>query len=393
MIEERMNFALKSLQDGVNFSELCAEYGISRKTGYKWRERYQKQGAVGLHDLSRKPTNSPNQLSEALMCQIVKLHERHRTWGPKKIRALLLKDIAFAAEAPSESSIKRVFDRCGWTRKRSRRKRQDTGRISSNARAEDNNDVWTVDFKGWWRTGDQQRCEPLTVRDEHSRFMLIAQPMVRSDTDSVRAVFEKLFQHYGLPGAIRSDNGSPFASSKAILGLSRLSVWWLSLGVSLERGRPGKPQDNGAHERMHRDIAAEVQSCAQGTLPEQAAALELWRETFNCVRPHEALGMKTPADVYKPSQRKYTGTPDDIVYPGMIRRRINKRGYLCYEKHRIPISTALAGWSVGLKPVDCEHLEVYFADQYLGQIELPTLSLLAGASPSEQGEGNTQKAS
>ena len=393
MIDERMNFALKSLQEGVNFSELCAEYGISRKTGYKWRERYQNEGAVGLHDLSRKPANSPNQLSEALMCQIVKLHSRHHKWGPRKIRALMLKDVAFATEAPSESSLKRVFERCWWTRKRIRRKRQDSGRISSDTHAKDNNEVWTVDFKGWWRTGDQQRCEPLTVRDEHIRYMLMAQPMARSDTDSVRAVFEKLFERYGLPGAIRSDNGSPFASSNAILGLSRLSAWWLSLGISLERGRPGKPQDNGGHERMHRDIAAEVQAHARGTLAEQAAALELWRETFNKVRPHESLGMKTPAEVYRPSERKYEGTPHDIVYPEMISRRVSKRGYLSYEKHKIPISTALSGWSVGLKPIDSDHFEVYFAAQYLGQIELSTLSLLAGASPSEQGETTTVKAS
>jgi putative transposase len=393
MIDERMNFALKSLQEGANFSELCTAFGISRKTGYKWRERYIKEGAVGLHDLSRKPANSPNQLSEALMCQIVKLHQRHLKWGPKKIRALLLKDVAFAANAPSESSLKRVFERCGWTRKRTRRKHQEGGRISSDARAEDNNEVWTVDFKGWWRTGDKERCEPLTVRDEHSRYVLTAQPMARSDTESVKAVFEKLFECYGLPNAIRSDNGSPFASSNAILGLSRLSAWWLSLGISLERGRPGKPQDNGGHERMHRDIASEVQACAQGTLTEQAAALELWRETFNTVRPHESLGMKTPAELYTASERKYQGTPHDIVYPGMISRRVSKRGYLSYEKHLVPISTAVSGWSVGLKPVDSDHLEVYFAAQYLGQIELSTLSLLAGASPSEQGEGTTKKAS
>ena len=392
MIDERMNFALKSLQEGVNFSELCAAYGISRKTGYKWRERYKSQGAVGLYDQSRKPANSPHQLSESLLCQIVKLHARHPKWGPKKILHLLHRDAAYAPEAPSESSLKRVFERCGWTRKRTRRRHEQAGRIRSNRRAQRNNEVWTVDFKGWWRTGDRQRCEPLTVRDEHSRFILTAQPMARSDTESVRAVFEKLFERYGLPGAIRSDNGSPFACSSAILGLSRLSVWWLSLGISLERGRPGKPQDNGGHERMHRDIAAEVQAYAQGTLAEQALALELWRETFNQVRPHESLGMKTPAEVYAASDRKYEGTPDDIAYSAMIRRKVNSRGYLSYESHNIPISTALTGWSVGLKPVDSDHLDVYFANQYLGQIELSTLSMLAGASPCEHREPN-QKAS
>ena len=393
MSDERMNFALRSLQEGVNFSELCASYGISRKTGYKWRGRYMKEGAMGLHDLSRKPTNSPNQLSEALMCQIVKLHERHPKWGPRKILNLLQRDVAFAGEAPSESSLKRVFERCGWSRKRSRRRHEQAGRITSGKRARANNEVWTVDFKGWWRTGDQERCEPLTVRDEHSRYVLVAQPMTRSDTESVKVVFEKLFQEHGLPGSIRSDNGSPFASSRAVLGLSRLSAWWLSLGISLERGRPGKPQDNGAHERMHRDISSEVQACSQGNLAEQAAALELWRETFNTVRPHESLGMKTPAEVYRSSEQKYEGTPCDLDYSGMIKRKVNKRGYLSYDNHVIPISTAISGWSVGLKPLDKDHLEVYFASQCLGQIELSTLSLLSGASPREQGESAEQKAS
>lgn len=392
MTEERMNFALKSLQEGVNISELCAAYGISRKTGYKWRARYMKEGAMGLNDLSRKPSESPKQLSEALMCQIVKLHERHPKWGPKKIRALLLRDIAFASEAPSESSLKRVFERCGWTRKRIRRKHKEGGRISTATRAGSNNEVWTVDFKGWWRTADRQRCEPLTVRDEYSRYVLTAQPMTSTDTESVKAVFEKLFERYGLPKAIRSDNGSPFASYSGILGLSRLSAWWLSLGISLERGRPGKPQDNGGHERMHRDIAREVQACAQGSLSEQAAALELWRETFNNVRPHESLAMKTPAQLYRASERKYEGTPHDIAYPGMISRRVNKRGYISYEKHLIPISTAVSGWSVGLKPLDNDHLEVFFADQYLGQIELSTLSMVAGARTSDHRETNIQKA-
>ena len=393
MSDQRMNFALRSLQEGVNFTELCASYGISRKTGYKWRGRYMKEGAMGLNDLSRKPASSPNQLSQSLMCQIVKLHERHPHWGPRKILNLLHRDVAFAAEAPSESSLKRVFKRCGWSRKRSRRRNEQAGRITSGKRAQGNNEVWTVDFKGWWRTGDNERCEPLTVRDEYSRYVLVAQPMARSDTQSVKAVFEKLFKCYGVPGAIRSDNGSPFASSKAILGLSRLSVWWLSLGISLERGRPGKPQDNGGHERMHRDISSEVQACSHGNLAEQTAALELWRETFNTVRPHESLGMKTPAEVYESSEQKYEGTPSDLDYPGMIRRKVSSRGYLKYENHLIPISTALCGWSVGLKPLDKDHLEVYFASQYLGQIELSTLSLLSGASPREQGESRTQEAS
>src|SRR5690606_9917653 len=180
-----------------------------------------------------------------------------------------------------------------------RRKNAETGRIHFGKKAEEVNDVWTVDFKGWWHTLDGVRCEPLTVRDEKSRYVLEVRSMATAKTEAVRAVFEQLFHQHGLPKAIRSDNGSPFAARSAVMGLSRLSAWWLALGIDLERGRPGKPQDNGAHERMHLDIRNELEQCASEDLERQQAAFDIWRKTFNEERPHEALGMRTPAELYR----------------------------------------------------------------------------------------------
>jgi putative transposase len=382
MIDKRTEFALRSLQPNINFSELCEEYGVSRKTGYKWKSRFQSDGASAMLDRSRRPKASPAQLSERALCRINRIHHRHPHWGPRKIRAIYLNSYR---EAPSESSFKRVFEKSGWTRKRRMRKSGQSGRVSSGRIANGCNEVWTVDFKGWWRTGDGQRCEPLTVRDEHSRFILEIRSMSSCATEAVRTVFERLFDQYGLPEAIRSDNGPPFASASAVLGLSRLAAWWVALGIDLERGRPGKPQDNGAHERMHLDIVKEIQAYAKGNPREQQAAMDIWRETFNKERPHEALGMAMPADAYAPSPRRYEGTPSDIEYAGMLTRKVSKRGYISVDKRKIPVSTALQGWSVGLRPIDDDHYEVRFANIGLGEIELSTSAFLGLASETKEG--------
>ena len=381
MITERTEFALRSLQAGVNFTQLCAEYGISRRTGYKWKQRFLEDGASAMADQSRRPSKSPNQLREEEVCRIARLHERHKHWGPKKIHKLYSDRYR---PAPSLSTFKRVFDRCGWVKQRIKRKSSETGRLTSGLKAKDCNDVWTVDFKGWWRTGKGQRCEPLTVRDEHSRFVLAVQSMQTTRTESVREVFESLFKTYGLPKAIRSDNGAPFASSSAILGLSRLSAWWVALGINLERGRPGKPQDNGAHERMHLDIRNELECHTQEDLKSQQAAFDIWKTTFNQERPHEALGMQCPAQVYKASIRTYSGTPEKIVYPNKLTRLVNSRGCISLHGQMFPISTALKGWSVGLLAIDKDTYDVFFAQLRIGQIEKSTASFLAVTSDSQE---------
>jgi len=390
MINKRTEFALRCLQPGVNFSELCCEYGISRKTGYNWRDRFEADGAAGMLDVSRRPQSSPSQLSEDQLCRIAQIRERHPKWGPKKALAIYQRS---HGDAPSLSSFKRVYEKCGWTRKRVRRRASQAGTVRTGRVASEPNEVWTVDFKGWWRVAEGARCEPLTVRDEFSRMVLEVRSLADARTDSVRAAFERLFSLHGLPEAIRSDNGSPFAATSAPLALSRLSAWWVALGIDLERGRPGKPQDNSAHERMHLDIFHELESCASGSLGEQQAAFDIWRETFNCQRPHESLEMKTPAEVYRSSSRTYQGTPADLSYAGMMARRVNKTGCIAMQGRRILISTALAGWSVGLRPIAADSYEVHFARLRLGEIELSTASFLRAASGAEEGCQTNRKTS
>ena len=250
----RTEFVLRVFEAKVPFNDLCKEFGISRKTGYKWKERFLENGLEGLSDQSRRPVSSPQQLGENSVCSIVKLKLAHPSWGPRKIRMVFARSFP-DCELPSDSTFKRVLDNSGLVERKTRKPSSESGRISNRIEAKRPNHVWTVDFKGWWRTGDNNRFEPLTIRDLYSRFVLCTQALSDSKTDSVKTAFERVFSTYGLPEVIRSDNGSPFAASNSPMGLSRLSAWWLALGIDLDRIPPARPDQNGAHERMHRDIA------------------------------------------------------------------------------------------------------------------------------------------
>jgi transposase InsO family protein len=366
-MEQRIEFALKAMRT-LNFRALCQDYGVSTKTGYKWKERFIRDGLAGMKEQSRRPKGHSEQLPEEEVCEIVRLKLAHLSWGPRKIRELYLRR---HGEEASESTLKRVLERAGLTQKRRRRRSAEAGRLSSGRKAGAANEVWTVDFKGWWRNGGR-RCEPLTVRDEHSRYLLEVRALVDGRSETVRANFEQLFGRYGLPQAIRSDNGCPFASRNALLGLSRLSAWWVALGIDLERGRPGHPQDNGAHERMHQDISREVEALGQS----DQEALDLWRQTFNYERPHEALGMRCPGEVYTCAEREYEGTPEDLDYPQMCPRRVSKDGLIKLDGEVLFLSSALAGWSVGLKPITPELMEVWFGRLLLGQVDLSASSFI-----------------
>jgi transposase InsO family protein len=383
-MEQRSEFALRALKTD-NFRALCAEYGISAKTGYKWRDRLLRWGLEGLAEQSRRPHSHAEELSPEVVCEMVRLKRLHPYWGPRKIRALYGR---MHGKAASESSFKRILARAGMTEPRRRKRRSvEAGRLWSERRAQAPNEVWTVDFKGWWYDVQRQRCEPLTVRDEYSRYILELRRLADGKTDTVRRCFEGLFERYGLPGAIRSDNGTPFAQAQALFGLSRLSVWWLALGIDLERGRPGHPQDNGGHERMHRDIGTELEPHTA-----EQEALDLWREEFNGERPHEALGMKYPAEVYQRSERDYCGTPEDLVYDGMYGRRVNKHGLVKWHGAEIAISRSLRGWSVGLKPTVEGKTEAWFGRLFLGWIDRATESFQRAASrPLEAGQPESQQ--
>jgi putative transposase len=382
-MDHRIEFVLKALRTD-NFRALCAEYGISAKTGYKWRDRLLRFGTEGLAEQSRRPRGHPEQLSPEVVCEMVRLKTLHPYWGPRKIRALYLRVHGAGA---SESSFKRLLARAGLTEPRKRRRPvTEAGRLWTERRGQAPNEVWTVDFKGWWYDQARQRCEPLTVRDEYSRYLLELRRLPDSRTETVRLCFERLFARYGLPEAIRSDNGAPFAHPQALFGLSRLSVWWVALGIDLERGRPGHPQDNGGHERMHRDIGRELE-------PQTAEqeALDLWREEFNQERPHEALGMKCPAEIYQRSARAYPGTPADLAYPGKQSRRVDKHGKVNWQGAEIAVSGSLRGWSVGLHPLANGKVEVWFGRLLLGWIDRPTESFQGAAGrPLEAGQPQSQ---
>ena len=378
-MNQRKEFVLKAMGTS-NFRQLCVDYGISPKTGYKWRERFLEHGLSGMSELSRRPRGHAHELVEAVVCEIVRLKGAHPSWGPRKLRKVYERTHPVV---PSESSFKRVLQRAGLVQERRLRKRGESGRLFSGRQATAPNQVWTVDFKGWWRVADGRRCEPLTVRDECTRYVLEIRAVADARSQTVRQCFERLFERHGLPGAIRSDNGAPFASESAVLGLSKLSAWWVALGIDLERGRPGCPQDNGGHERLHLDIQRELRGKDR---LEPQAGFDEWRHTFNHERPHEALGLRCPAELYEPSQRKYEGTPQDLEYERMDSRRVGKWGCIRWGKEPIFISTALAGWSVGLEPCVQGTYNIYFGRLLLGQLDHRTASFRRTSSAPAQAE-------
>lgn len=377
----REEFVLKAMGDAQSFGVLCTEYGISRKTGYKWLERFRAGGLAGLRDWSRRPRTSPDALGEEVVCELVRIKGSvSRTWGPKKILGLY--ERRYGAEgAPSLSSVKRVLDRAGFVSHRVRPRSAEPARVQERLDAKAPNELWTVDFKGWWKTRDRERCEPLTVRDSFSRFLLDMRAMRSTAEAETRAAFERVFDQYGLPEAIRSDNGSPFAAAAAPLGLSRLSSWWVSLGIRLDRTDPGRPDQNGAHERIHRDIRSELQSAPADDAGMSQDLFDEWRRVFNWERPHEALQMKAPGEVYVPSARRYEPGPVDIAYPpGWLERRVASNGTIMLCSAHLFVSTALDGFVLGLQPV-ADRLDVWFDYLRIGHLDLDVMRFVPVTKP------------
>ena len=370
VVDQRTEFVLRVVRGGERFGDVCREYGISRKTGYKWKERFLLEGLSGLGDESRRPKSSPSELSEAMVCEIIRLKLSHPGWGPRKLRAILSRTLP-PDQLPSESSFKRVLDKADLVQRRRRRAPAEQGRLTMPVKAERPNQVWTIDFKGWWYTRNQTRFEPLTIRDSFSRYVLCAQALDNARTETVRAAMVRIFEQHGLPEVIRSDNGSPFAARQSPLGLSRLSAWWLTLGINLDRIAPGRPDQNGGHERMHRDLAAEVEGRAEADPAAQQAALDVWRQTFNDERPHEALGMRVPRDVYQSSPRKYDPAPVELEYPpDYLVRKVMRMGHVNLAHRSINISAALGGCNVGLEPIREQCYAVWFCRLRLGELDL-----------------------
>jgi len=380
VVDQRTEFVLRTLRNVERFGEVCREFGISRKTGYKWKERFLAEGLSGLADQSRRPNESPGEVREAVVCRIVKLRLAHPGWGARKLRAVLERTWS-KEEVPSESSFKRILDRAGLVQHRRRVPSDRAGRLQTPTRAERPNHVWTIDFKGWWYTRDRRRFEPLTIRDDFSRYVLCAQALDDARTETVRDQMVRVFERHGLPDVIRSDNGAPFAASNSPLGLSRLSAWWLSLGINLDRIPPGRPDQNGGHERMHRDLAREVESRAEYDAATQQATLDVWRTTFNEQRPHEALAMRVPREVYQTSPRKFDPRPVELAYPGeYLVRKVNGNGSVKIHNTLINVSAALCGFDVGLQASQADRLALWFCRLRLGEIDVSAQKFSAAAT-------------
>jgi len=363
----KMEFVERATTAGASVAELCREYGVSRETGHKWLRRFAAEGYGGLEERSRRPSSTPLAKAEDVVMSILEAREAHPSWGPRKLVVLLRR--RFGAAGPSARTIARVLDRFGKLRKRRPRRELSVVERAPHIEARAPNEVWTIDFKGWWRTADGERFEPLTVRDSHSRFVLAARVLDRERGETVRDVLDELMRRYGVPQAIQCDNGAPFVAVHARAGLSALSAWWVSLGIRIVRSRPGCPQDNGAHERMHRDMSGELQSVPADTLTEQQRALDRWRQIFNHVRPHDALGSRTPADVYVASPtRPRVRIP--VYPPGWLVRKVASSGEICVRSVGYFISSSLTGHLVGLESVDALHSRVWFHDLDLGFVEL-----------------------
>jgi len=370
VVHQRMDFVLVVREPDVNVSEACRSFGISRKTGYKWLARYESEGLPGLVDRCRRPSASPLKVSGDIVIRLLKLRDEHRYWGPKKLRARLLRDGCQPEDVPSVATIGRVLQRAGKCEPKGRGRPARALPTKPLIVAQKPNDVWTTDFKGWWRTGDGRCCEPLGIRDLYSRYILCLRPVSRRRVEDLRRIFEEIFERYGLPQVIRSDNGSPFASLVGPHGLTRLSAWWRTLGVKLERIEPGHPEQNGGHERMHQDLAREIEAQPSATLAQEKQRLERWREEYNTARPHEALGMKMPGEVYYCSARKLK----DVIpygYPSdYIRRTVRRDGCIQIAGRYVYVSSALEKMQVGLERLGASGWRVWFCGLAIRELDL-----------------------
>jgi putative transposase len=368
-MEVRRQFVLAATARGANISQLCREFGISRNNGHKWIRRFRQEGEAGLAERSRRPLSSPGTSGETVV-RIIELRQQYPKWGPKKLRALLLARSS-QGDVPSVKTIARILDRVGEPRvRRVRRTLRSVIREREKLEVKAPNDVWTVDFKGWWRTMDGKRYEPLTVRDAYSRCVLALEMLGSMSAQAVRPAFERLFEVYGLPIVIRVDNGAPFACTSAPAGLSRLSAWWTSLGIRVSFSRPGHPQDNGSHERMHADVSAELEADPAASAKLQQRAADRWRQEFNGVRPHEAIGMKTPSALYVRSTRRYRGVRVPNYPATFVVRRVTQIGCVRYAGKTVFISESIGGFDVAVRKTKLGRLQVRFYELALGSFDL-----------------------
>ena len=365
-MDERMRFIV-ACRDGLEpIAELCRRFGISRKTGYKWLDRYEHLGPGGLVTRRSGVTRQPAATAAELVDLIIEARKEHASWGPKKLRAILM-EAQSGVQWPAASTIGEVLQRHGLIRPRRRR-----GHAPPQAGILDPctspNDVWCTDFKGHFALGDGTRCHPLTLTDAASRYLLKCEALSAPTTQQVWPHFERAFREFGVPCKMRSDNGPPFAST-GIGGLTALSVWWIRLGITPERIEPAKPQQNGRHERMHRTLKAEATQPPERTLADQQRVFDRFRHEYNDVRPHEALGQTPPARHYQPSLRPFPSELLTPEYVDMPVRWVNGPGRMSWRGHSLFVTKLLAGQPVGLRQVSETRWEVVYGPVSLGFLD------------------------
>ncbi len=374
VLDERVSF-IAAYNDGErSLSELCRRFRVSRKTGRKWIQRYRESGPEGLCDRSRAPRHHPNATPADVASMVIRAKLDHPTWGPRKLMPWL-KLHHPEVELPAPSTAGGILRRHDLVRPRKRVRRTDPWTRPFEACAAPN-ETWCIDFKGWFRTQDGKRCDPLTISDACSRQLLCCKGLESQKGQAVRTEMERVFGEYGLPATIRSDNGTPFAST-ALGGLSRLSVWWIKLGIVPERIAPGHPEQNGRHERMHRTLKAEAITPPKANIRAQQKAFDRFRWEYNQERPHEALGQNPPASLYWPSEYSYPSRIKDVEYGSdMIVRRVRTNGEIKWKGELVYLSEALVGEPVGLAPESDRHCAVYFGPIKLCLIDHETNQLV-----------------
>jgi transposase InsO family protein len=367
-VKQRERF-IADVQAGLySMTELCERYGISRTSGYKWVDRAEEGGRSALADRSRAPHHCPHRIPDAIAELLCTARRRHPQWGPKQLLALLRPRHRRITAWPAISTVGDLLVRHGLVTKCRRRRHPDhPGTVPPHTT--EPNDIWAADFKGQFRTGDGIYCYPLTISDQHSRFLLTCHSLRNVQTVGAKPAFERAFREYGLPRAIRTDNGVPFAT-QAIHGLSQLNVWWIRLGIQHQRILPAHPQQNGAHERMHKTLKAGAIRPPRATLPAQQRAFDVFRTEYNEVRPHDTLHGRTPASVYRASPRPYPRRLPPIEYPGhYLVKRITSGGTFRFGRRLLFLATPLEGYDVGLDEVEDGVWSIYFCNVLIARFD------------------------
>ena len=368
-MDQRMRFVLACEDSIFSVSELCARFGISRKTAYKWLERYADAGVNGLADRSRAPKTTPHKLADDVAEPIIQARHDHPDWGARKLLAWLTTHRPeLAKRLPAASTANAVLARAGLlTRQRGRRRWKHPS--GAGLTTSTPNQVWTADFKGQFWLGNGQICYPLTVADGYSRYLLACTGLSSVEQVGVIPIFTELFDQFGLPAAIRTDNGVPFATS-ALAGLSKLNVYWLKLGIAHQRIAPGRPEQNGRHERMHRTLKAKTTRPAEADMSAQQARFDAFRQEYNTERPHEALGMRVPATLYTPSSRPLPAQLPEPNYPSHMQVRwVSNAGTFRFKRHQIFLCRPLIHEYIALEETADGIWSIYFYDVVVARLD------------------------